>query len=173
MMTSSFNSQSKPFAGLARQRGATLIVGLIMMVIISLIVTTAFTLSSSNLKSVGNLQVREEAIASAQRAIESKISSDFTALPVADEANVDINADGTTDYVVSFSVPVCLRASIAGAAAGSDVEMPTSMSSASTWNTEWDIDATVSAADGSGATAHMREGVRVLLSDTQKTAVCS
>ncbi len=46
-----------------RQRGATLIVALIMLAIITLVVIGGFTLSTSNLKSVGNMLVREEAVA--------------------------------------------------------------------------------------------------------------
>jgi hypothetical protein len=46
------------------------------------------------------------------------------------------------------------------------------MSVGQTWNTDWDIDATVADA-ASGAAVRVREGVRVLLSQTQKNAVCN
>lgn len=156
--------------GAAAQRGATLIVGLIMIVLITLIVVNAFSLSSSNLKSVGNMQQREETIAAANQAIELVISSAFTTVPVAQTINVDINNDGTNDYAVAVAIPVCVRAMVAGSASGSDVELGSAMSS-SNWNTDWDIDATVTDA-ASGTSVRVRQGVRVLLNDTQKTSVC-
>ena len=81
----------------AAQRGATLVVGLIMLVLITVMVTSAFTLSSSNLKSVGNMQARDEAIAAGNRAIEQISASPFTDDPVAEEINVDIDTDGAPD----------------------------------------------------------------------------
>lgn len=153
------------------QRGATLIIGLIMITLTTLIVVNAFTLSSSNLKSVGNMQVRDEGIAAANQAIEQVISSPFTDAPVAQSLDVDINKDGSTDYVVVIAKPNCIRAVVAASANPSDVELGSSMSSGSTWNTEWTIDSNVTDA-ASGASVHVRQGVRVLLSDTQKTAVC-
>ena len=141
-----------------------------MIVLITLIVVNAFTLSSSNLKSVGNMQQREESIAAANQAIELVISSAFTTAPVSQTINVDINNDGTNDYAVAVATPVCMRAMVAGSAAGSDVELGAAMSS-STWNTDWDIDATVTDA-ASGTSVRVRQGVRILLDDTQKTAVC-
>ena len=57
------------------QRGVTLIIGLIMLVLITLMVTTAFMLSNTNLKAVGNMQFRDEAIAAANVATEDVLSS--------------------------------------------------------------------------------------------------
>jgi Tfp pilus assembly protein PilX len=158
-------------AGGARQRGATLIISLIMLVLITLMVVSAFTLSSSNLKSVGNMQVREEAVAAANQAVELVVSSAFADAPVAQTINVDINKDGTTDYAVAIGVPECIRALVAATAAPSDVELPTSLSTGSTWNTEWNITATVTDAK-SGASVQVVQGVRVLQSDAQKTVAC-
>lgn len=163
--------RAKWSAGAASQRGATLIVGLIMIVLITLIVVNAFTLSSSNLKSVGNMQVREEAIAAANKAVEQLISSPFTNSLGTQSFTVDINKDGADDYTVAVAVPTCIRALQATAAAPSDVELGAAMSAGSTWNTEWDIDATVTDS-ASGASVRVRQGVRVLLSQTQKEAAC-
>lgn len=158
-------------AGPSRQRGATLIVGLIMMVLITLIVVNAFTLSSSNLKSVGNMQMREESVAAANQASERLISSTFTSALGSQTFTVDINKDDVDDYSVAVAVPTCIRAAQASAGAPSDVELGTAMSSGSTWNTDWDIDATVTDAS-SGAAVRVRQGVRVLLSDVQRAAAC-
>jgi len=154
------------------QRGATLVISLIMLVLITLMVFSSFSLSSSNLKTVGNVQVHEEAVASANQAIELVLSFSFADAPVAQSINVDINKDGTTDYVVEIALPTCVRA-LAGAAGGpSDVEMPTSLSSGSTWNTEWNISATVTDA-ASGAVVTVVQGVRVQQSAAAKAAVCA
>ena len=151
------------------QRGMTLILGLIMLVTLTLIVSTAFTLSSSNLKSVRNMQLRNEAIAAANLAIEQVVSSPFTNLPTAETINVDINNDGTNDYTVAIAQPICTRATIASDAVLSSIDL--NMSSGATWNTVWDIDATV-VDPTSGSAVRVRSGTRVQLSDSQKTAVC-
>ena len=161
------------FGALQRQSGATLIIGLIMLVLITLMMVGAFTMSSSNLKSVGNMQVRQEAVAAANIVVEQIISSPFTNNPavVANNYPIDINKDGVTDYSVTIATPTCTRATTASSGTPSDVELGPTMSSSSTWNTEWDIDALVTDA-ASGATARIHQGVRVLLSNAQKTAVC-
>src|SRR5688572_26041587 len=97
----------KRSASVDRQRGATLVVGLIMLVLITLLVTSAFTLSNTNSKSVGNMQIRNEAVAAANKAIEQVVSSPFTAAPAAEAIDVDLNNDGTTDYTVAFAAPTC------------------------------------------------------------------
>ncbi len=155
----------------SKQRGATLIVGLIMIVLITLIVVSAFTLSSSNLKSVGNMQVREESLAAANHAIEGVLSGPFTNALGTTTYQIDINKDGTDDYTVAVATPVCMKAATASEGTPSDVELGASMSSSSTWNTEWDIGATVTDSI-SGAAVKVRQGVRVLLSQTQKTLAC-
>lgn len=151
------------------QRGATLVFGLIMLLLITLIVASASTLSSSNLKSVGNLQVREEGVAAANLAVEQVISSPFTDAPVAQEINVDINKDGTNDYLVQVGAPTCIKALIATAPGATEIGF--TGGGGSTWNTEWDIDAKVTDA-ASGGSVHVRQGVRVRLSDAQKNLVC-
>ena len=163
--------QRRVAARRARQRGATLIIGLIMIVLISLIVVNAFTLSSSNLKSVGNMQVREEAVAAANQAVEQVISSNFTASLIAQTVTVDINKDDTVDYSVAVAIPTCVRATQATVAPPSDVELGAAMSSGSTWNTDWDLNATVTDA-ATGARVQVRQGVRVLLSQSQRAIVC-
>jgi hypothetical protein len=72
-----------------------------MLVLLTLVVTTAFMMSSGNLKAVGNMQFRDEAIAAANMAIEQVISSDFTTLPVNVPVSVDIDQDGINDYQVA------------------------------------------------------------------------
>lgn len=153
------------------QRGATLIVGLIMLVLLTLVVTSAFMLSTGNLKAVGNMQFRNEAAAAANKAIEQVLGSDFTKAPAGEEIIVDIDNDPVTpNYKVDVATPTCIRASVAAAAAKSSLKLP-AMSTQSYWNTVWDIDATVSDAV-SGASIRIRQGVRVLLTQSQKDSVC-
>ncbi|WP_137887315.1 PilX N-terminal domain-containing pilus assembly protein [Pseudomonas sp. 2FE] len=155
------------------QRGATLVVGLIMLLLITLIVSSAFTLSGTNLKSVGNMQLRDEAIAAANIAIEEVTSSPFTNAPAAEEVNVDINNDNTTDYVVSIATPVCIRESeVPAVLEGNESGVRAGvLTPPSEWNTVWSLDATVTD-PASGAAAHIRSGVRVLLTQTEKDSVC-
>lgn len=156
------------------QCGATLVVGLIMLTIITLMVTSAFTSSSNNLKSVGNTQFRDESIAAASKAIEQVMSSSFFSTPAADEINVDLNHDGLNDYVVAIAVPACVRGSPIAAASGTGSGSSISLGfapPASEYNTVWDIDATVTDAR-SGTSVHVHQGVRKRLTQAQLTAVC-
>jgi hypothetical protein len=97
-----------------RERGATLVVALIMLVALALLAVWAFNSSTTNLRIVGNTQVRQEALAAVQTAIEATISStQFATDPVAVAGNpitVDVDGDGVTDYTVNLSpAPVCYR----------------------------------------------------------------
>ena len=100
-----------------RQRGAALIVSLIMLLLITLLAISSFTLSKSNLQIVGNMQQRNQAFAAAQAAVAITISStQFTATPtnaipnpcngVANTTCVDVNGDGITDVNVVVT-PTC------------------------------------------------------------------
>lgn len=158
----------------SKQRGVVLVVSLIMLVMLTLIVSSAFIMSTTNLKAVGNMQSRDEAIAAANQAIEQVLGSAFTAAPAAEEIDVDIDNDGDADYVVAVAAPTCIRATPASAGGGpSSASLGTIMAgAAATWYTEWDIDATATS-QASGTSARVHVGVRVLLSDSQKNAVCS
>lgn len=149
----------KKFSGARAQRGATLVVGLIMLVLITLVITSAFMVSNSNLKAVGNMQFRDEVVAAANAAIEEVISSDFTTLPVAKPVSVDIDKDDTIDYTVEVSAPVCVKAvPVAGDLvnlSGVNSNVPSS----SDYNTVWDIVAVVNSTS-TGASVTVRQGVR-------------
>ena len=89
------------------QRGATLTIAMIMLVLLTLFVLAAINMTSVNFRIMGNEQARNEAMAAGQQAIEQVASTNFPAAPVAKTVNVDINADGTTDYAVAVAAPVC------------------------------------------------------------------
>ena len=154
-----------------RQRGATLIVALIMLALITLLVVNAFTLSSSNLRAVGNMQSREETMAAANQAIERMVSTPFYNALGTQTWNVDINKDGTNDYVVTTALPTCIRAGQATSAYPSDVELGAAMTSGSFWNVDWDIQASVTDSL-TGASVVVHQGVRTYLSQTQKETAC-
>jgi hypothetical protein len=95
------------------QRGMTLFVAMIILVMITLLVVSAFRVSNTNLKIVGAMQGRQEAVASSQAAIEQVISSKFfTENPsIVDNTpiDIDINADTIADFTVDMALPRCVR----------------------------------------------------------------
>jgi hypothetical protein len=155
------------------QQGATLVIGLIMLLMLTLLVGSAFTMSGASLKSVGNMQARDEALAAANIATEQVISSPFTDAPTGESIVVDINNDGATDYTVDILQPVCI----------SETELPVVeeghesgvragvVAPDSQWSTVWELIATVTD-PASGASTRVRSGVRVLLSESEKESVC-
>lgn len=97
------------------QRGATLIIGLVMLVLLTLLGVTAFNTSSSQFRVIGNMQYQAEASAAAQSAINQIISKgsyfiEPTTSPTAIE--IDINGDGIPDYPVAIAPP-CLLSAVA------------------------------------------------------------
>ena len=94
------------------QRGATLVIGLIMLTVITLLTISGFTMSGGNLQAVGNMQHRNEAIAAANMAIEQTINVNFAAIDPAnypEVLDIDIDQDNTTDYVVTINQPICIK----------------------------------------------------------------
>lgn len=159
----------KTYRSKGSQQGATLVITLVMLLMLMLMVGSAYNLSGTNLKAVGNMQFRNEAIASANIGIERVLGSAFTAAPTAEQLNVDINNDGTTDYQVSMATPVCLSAKQTG---GSSLcGQQTQGMCSQDWNTVWELNATVTDAV-TGTAVKVRSGVRVQLTDTQKRTVC-
>lgn len=121
----------------ARQQGAALVVGMIMLVLITLMLITALNLGTTNFRAMSNMQFRNEALAAANLAIEQVMSTPFTAAPAAEAINVDIDNDADTDYVVNVAVPQCIYAAPAFGADPSSLSLPVSMTVSSTWNTVW------------------------------------
>lgn len=152
-----------------RQRGMALVIALVMLLLLTVMVSSAFTLSNINLASVGNQQWRSEAQAAAEVAIEQVVGSPFTLAPVAESIAVDLNRDDVTDYVVQIARPECVRASLASAVSASSLTLVGMANS--TWNTVWELVATVDDPT-TGASVRVRTGVRILLSEARKNAVC-
>jgi hypothetical protein len=99
-----------------RETGATLLVTLIMLVMITLFAVSAFNTSNSNLKTVANMQARAEAMAASTRTIEETIShTDFASTPsnaipnpcngTANTLCTDLNGDGNPELVTTLTPP--------------------------------------------------------------------
>ena len=112
-----------------RQRGITLIVSLILLVLLTLAAATSFNVGRNSMQIVGNLQQRTEADAAAQEAIETAVSTtNLVNTPAAvitpgcgGNANtlcVDVNGDGTPDVTVALKGrgnvgnPGCVKAQV-------------------------------------------------------------
>ena len=92
---------------LHKQQGITLVVGLIMLIVLTLLVVSAVRFSSTNLRIAGNMQAQTEAAAAAQQGIENVLGTDFAKAPASATVAVDLNNDGVTDYIAKVDVPVC------------------------------------------------------------------
>ena len=91
----------------SRQRGATLLVALIMLVVLMLFVASSMNTANTNLKVVGNMQAKSEALAASQQAIETTLSTpQFISTP----SNAVLNpcggvANTLCAYVTGASTP--------------------------------------------------------------------
>src|SRR5918999_1280325 len=102
-------------SGMRAQRGATLIIALIMLVLLTLFAVSSFNTANTNLKVVGNMQQKTEALNAAQQAIETVVSTpQFIANPAnavpipcgsANTLCIDLNADGITDFTTTLVGP--------------------------------------------------------------------
>jgi len=115
------------------------------------------------------MQFRDEAIAAANAAIEQIISSDFTTLPVASTIPVDIDQDGTDDYTVNVSAPVCVQAVTISGSIANLSGVTSGVTSTIDYNTIWDIEAQVTSTN-TGAAVTIWQGVRKRLTETQYLA---
>jgi type II secretory pathway pseudopilin PulG len=140
------------------QRGVTLVVGLVMLLILTLFAVSAIRLSTANLRTVGNMQARTEATAAAQAAIEEMMSSTdpFTA-PAARTIDIKINK---TDYTVAVAAPVCVLAEPVFGNSHNNQALALQ-------DTYWDVVATATPTDeDTGANVTIHQGVRVRLAST-------
>lgn len=105
---------------LRAQRGATLLVSLIMLVLLTLFAVSALNTGTTNLKVVGNMQSRSEAFNASQEAIETVLSSPLfisnpaNAVPVpcgaANTLCTDVTGDGTPEYTTRLTPqPSCVQ----------------------------------------------------------------
>jgi Tfp pilus assembly protein PilV len=161
----------------ARQRGASLVVSLIMLVMITLLALSVINMSTMNLRVASNEQIRTQQVASAQQAIEQVASTNFPANPQPVAVAVDVNGDGSPDYNVQVAKPVCnnsvpIKLVELDIAQSSDVACFASAASSGSGavgsagsgnsvcaNTQWDVSATATDTANSGATVTVHQGV--------------
>ena len=145
---------TRPFVSAAkRQRGSSLLLSLVMLVVLTLLVVSAIRMSNSNLKSVGNMQFKNEAVAAAQQAIERQVMGDVSNFYTPVDQPISING-----YVGTISAPVCLKiVAISGYSAEFAASVPK--------DTYWDIKAVVTD-PRTGATSTLHQGARVLKDST-------
>ena len=92
-----------------RQRGFTLMMTLVFLVIFLLFAVSMASSSLVNTKVASNQQYRLEAKAVAQEGVETVMNQAFTLNPVpASTVAVDVNGDGSNDYTAQVAAPLCL-----------------------------------------------------------------
>lgn len=178
MMHPAFQHTAVPRA----QRGAVLVVGLIVLLLITLMVAAAFKFSTYNLKAVGNMQWHNEAIAAANKGIEQVVGSrTFTEVPIGEDLNVDIDNDGVNDYLVTIAPPVCVKATknSSGGMEGSPiVELddgtqidPAKEEGFVLFSVIWEVDATATSTSN-GSRVRIRQGISKSLTQEQCNTAC-
>ena len=182
-----------------RQRGATLLVALIMLVLLTMFAISSLNTSNTNLRVVGNMQAKSEASNVAQEAIETTLSTtQFITNPAnailspcgaANTLCTDINSDGTNDYTSVLSpAPKCVTVKpiknsqlvltnvedlgcSAGQAQQFGVAGAVSGDSLCS-NTVWEINVTTTGAS-SGAAVSLTQGIGVRISTDDAGSSCS
>ena len=160
--------ESKP---LKRQRGTTLLIALIFLVILTLFAVSGMNTGVINLRTANNAQLILEAEFAAQQQIETVMNSvaGFMAVAAGTTTNVDVNGDSVTDFVVVTQPPKCLSTV---PAPGYSYEFAGSAPK----DTTWEIVAVATAPNAAtdlvfGGTMHtLRQGVKIRL---PVTATCA
>jgi Tfp pilus assembly protein PilX len=144
----------------SRQRGATLVVVLIMLAVITLFVVSMVRLSNTNMAVVGNMQEQRRLEAAAQQAIEDKISSityfndaiNGTGTWAGGVTSVNTTVDG---YTVTLSKPTCIYYQTA--------EGYSATSPISPEDTYWEQTVTSTDTAVSGASVTLTQGLKMRL----------
>ena len=178
-------------------QGTSLVVSLILLALMSMLALSAFDAGMVNARVTSNMQIRNEALAAAQHAVDQTLSSAlFTTDPAAVAATsvpVDIDGNGDVDYSAVLSPrPRCYRSRIipigeldparsedlgcfaSATSRNAGIETPSGFSSAGgslCANTEWNVRAGVSDPRTSVSVA-VNQGVGVRVSIVDATNSC-
>ena len=106
-----------------RQAGATLIVTLVMLIMLTLFAISAMNTSTTNLQVVGNMQIRHEGLRASNEAIEATLSTtqfletpnNAVAVPCGAQNTLctDLNGDGVPELITRLTpAPACVQAKI-------------------------------------------------------------
>lgn len=131
-----------------KQTGSSLLLSLVMLVVLTLLVVSAIRISNSNLRTVGNMQFKNEAVAAAQQAIEQQVLGDVGNFYTPVDQAISING-----YAGTISAPVCLKMV---PVSGYSVDFAASAPK----DTYWDIKAVVTDTR-TGASSTVHQGVRI------------
>ena len=176
-----------------QQHGLSLVLGLIMLILLTLLAISAFQASNVNLRIAGNMQVRQESLAAAQTAIETVLSTpafiDTTTPPAAKSVSLN-GASYTVDFTPApacrsiVDIPsedlvptnpddfVCIpSAALPGSASG--IFLASGPPSAPSYcsNTRWAVTARVADANTSADTT-LEQGVGVRISKAKALTNC-
>jgi len=180
------------------QRGATLLITLVMLVMLMLFAVSSLNTSSTNLKVVGNMQAKSEALDAAQESIETLIStpqfianpSDAVLAPCGSPNTLctDVTGDTAPDYTTTFvPAPSCVtvrpiknaelnlaNVEDLGCSAGQQQNFGVAgavSGDSLCSNTIWDVTARTVGAS-SGATVTVTQGVGVRISSDDAGSSC-
>ena len=181
-----------------RQRGAALLVVMVALLLLAFMGLTAHRMTGQHLQVVGNAQSRTLAVAAAQRAIETTISSDqfardpgaVAAIPI----KTDVDGDGHDDLTAQLDPKpkctrvrpiktaelnvadradrVCLQSADAGGMLF--IERPAAVVDAGDSlcaASEWDISASVTDA-ATGAIAAVQQGIGIRIAKSDGDSFC-
>ena len=139
-----------------RQHGASLLLSLVMLGVLTLLVVSAVRMSHTNIKTVGNMQFKNEAAAAAQQAIEQQVMGSLSNFYTPVDQPISING-----YTGTISAPTCIKmVTVPGYSVDFAASVPK--------DTFWDIKAVVTDTR-TGATATVHQGARVRM---DATATC-
>ena len=136
------------FAHHLNERGATLVVVLIMLVVLTLFAISGINLSNLNMKAVGNAQFRKAAEVAGQSAIEQTLSSNASFY--SPTAAVAIAAP--SGMTVTVGNRVCLSSDVATGYSLAQAIVPE--------DNYWEVPVTV-VDNASGASVAMHQGTRI------------
>lgn len=131
-----------------RQRGVTLLIVLVMLVVLTLFGITAINVSTSNLQVVGNMQVRKANEAIANQAVETILSS----ISYFNNPSQALGYATPTGYTVTAENRVCLFAAPASGYSAVQPIVPE--------DTNWEVKVTVLDTISSARTV-VTQGVKI------------
>lgn len=143
-----------------RQQGATLVIVLIMLVLMTLFVVSMVRLSNTNMRVVGNMQTQRALEAAAQQAIEDKISTVTFFNDAIEKAGTWPVSTTSIDVTVnSFTVTMLRPRCVYYVPA----EGYSATSAISPWDTFWEVETNVNDSAVTGAKANVVQGVKMRL----------
>jgi len=183
MNTGSFDGL---WRGRRDQRGATLLIGLIMLVLLTLHALAAYTTSTVQLRIVGNMQDRQDARAAAIMAVGQVLSSPAFVAPAGGAAGIPVDIDSNGDGIGDFRVTVTatctallpLQPRELDPDVPEDFQCLAGTAFEGAWlcaTSQWNLQAVAAPAAGAaatGVTVEVNQGAAVRLGSAQARMIC-